>query len=382
VEDIHQTEVLIVGGGLSGLHTAYELHKRGIGFLLVEARDRLGGRILSYNEGSSQHKKSEYDADKAAIDLGPSWFWPGQSHILGLIKELGLTDSVFMQAADGDALYEDNRGNIQRGLTGMSMAGAYRMQGGIRKITNVLSQKVPSKSLLSNAVVTEIEYKQEKINSTVLIDDYAAVINSNVVVLALPPRIALSSIKFIPQFSQQRKDELNAVATWMAGHAKFVAIYKDNFWKDAGFSGDVISHRGPLQEIHDASSKNSELNALFGFVSVQAKSRKKREDELVKMAIAQLTRLFGDSAAQPAEAHLKDWAFDDQTSTDLDQEILKYHPTNDIVNATESLWGNQLIWSGSESANSSNGFLEGALVASLKTVFTFESRARVDHKAN
>jgi monoamine oxidase len=375
MKDARQTEVLIIGGGISGLHTAYECHKRGIDFLLVEARERLGGRILSHNAGYSQDKKSEYDAHKAAFDLGPSWFWPGQVNILKLINDLGLIDNVFMQAAEGDALYEDNHGNVQRGNTGISMAGAYRMQGGMRKITYALGQAVPSKSILTNAVVTELEYNQDKVNCTVSINDNSVVINSNYVVMALPPRVALSSISFEPQLTQKRRDELNAVATWMAGHAKFVALYSESFWQNAGFSGDVISHRGPLQEIHDATSKDGEMNALFGFVGVQAQYRKKRKEEISELAIAQLTRLFGVPASQPIEVHLKDWAFDVHTATELDQEIPRFHPNNDIVNSTESLWGEQLIWSGSESADSSNGFLEGALVASLKTISNIEARS-------
>ena len=43
------TDIVIIGGGISGLHTAYQLQKRGIDFILIEARDRLGGRILSNN---------------------------------------------------------------------------------------------------------------------------------------------------------------------------------------------------------------------------------------------------------------------------------------------------------------------------------------------
>ncbi len=365
--DSHQVEVLIVGGGLSGLHTAYELHKRDISFLLVEARDRLGGRILSYNVGHSKNK-SEYDLNQAAFDLGPSWFWPGQAHILGLINELGLADDVFIQAGEGDALYEDNQGNVQRGITGISMAGAYRMQGGIRKITTALSQSMPSKSIISNVAVTKIENKQEKITSTVLMDDSAEVISSKFVVLALPPRVALASIKFTPQFTSVRRDELNAVATWMAGHAKFVSVYNDCFWNQAGLSGDVISHSGPLQEIHDASSKHGELNALFGFVSIQPQYRNQRQVEVRNMAIAQLTRLFGEPASQPVEVHMKDWAYDVHTSTDYDLEVPKFHPANQIVNVTESTWRNKLIWSGSESADNSNGFLEGALEASQRSV--------------
>jgi len=361
-----QAEVLIVGGGLSGVHTAYELHKRGISFLLIEARDRLGGRILSCNVRSSQ-----YDPDQAAFDLGPSWFWSGQSGMQSLVNELGLAGEVFMQAGAGDALYEDNQGNIQRGIGGVSMAGAYRMKGGIQQLIANLSEKIPSEFIINNAAVTDIEYQQENTLSTILVDGVSKIITSKYVVLAMPPRVALASIKFTPQFSQNRLAELNAVATWMAGHAKFVAIYKNRFWNEAGFSGDVISHRGPLQEIHDASSENGELSALFGFVSVQAQYRKDREDELRTMVLAQLTRLFGEAAAQPIEIHMKDWAYDIYTSTDYDQEVLKFHPTNDIVNARENSWGQKLIWSGTESADyrqHSNGFLEGALEASSRTI--------------
>ena len=359
-----QAEVLIVGGGLSGLHTAYELQKRDISFLLVESRDRFGGRILSSNPGNS-----EYDARLPAFDLGPSWFWPGQSRMHGLINELGLAEDVFMQSSVGDALYEDNRGNIQRGIVGVSMEGAYRMKGGIRQIVANLCEKIPAELLISNAVITEIEYQQNKIVSTILVDGASKEMMSKYVVLALPPRVAVASIKFTPQFPQNRLDELNAIVTWMASHAKFVGIYKNRFWNDAGFSGDVISHRGPLQEIHDASSENGELSALFGFVSVKAQYRKGREDELRTMILAQLTRLFGKSASQPIEVHMKDWAFDAYTSTDYDQEVLKFHPSNDIVNVTENSWDQKLIWSGTESADyrqHSNGFLEGALEASSK----------------
>ena len=136
----------------------------------------------------------------------------------------------------------------------------------------------------------------------------------------------------------------------------------------------MISHRGPLQEIHDASSENAEVSALFGFFSVPAQYRKNREDELRTMAIAQLVRLFGEAAAELVEIRVKDWALDSHTSTSYDQEILKFHPANDIVNAVENTWQQKLIWSGSESTdyrNNNNGFLEGALEASQRDYFIF-----------
>ena len=38
-------EVVIVGGGLSGLCCALELYRNGVSFLLIEATDRVGGRV-------------------------------------------------------------------------------------------------------------------------------------------------------------------------------------------------------------------------------------------------------------------------------------------------------------------------------------------------
>ena len=40
--------VVIIGGGLAGLYAAYNLKKRNIPFLLLEAKANLGGRIASH----------------------------------------------------------------------------------------------------------------------------------------------------------------------------------------------------------------------------------------------------------------------------------------------------------------------------------------------
>ena len=47
------TDILIVGGGLSGLALADKLQQAGRDFVLVEARNRLGGRIDVLRDGGS-----------------------------------------------------------------------------------------------------------------------------------------------------------------------------------------------------------------------------------------------------------------------------------------------------------------------------------------
>ncbi|MDW3095766.1 MAG: FAD-dependent oxidoreductase [Gammaproteobacteria bacterium] len=357
------TDVLIIGAGLSGLHTAYEFQKRGVEYILLEARDRLGGRVLSWGA-----QESEYDPGLAAVDLGPSWFWPGQTRIKSLITELGLEKNIFFQQSEGDAVYEDNQGNIQRGVTGVSMAGAYRLKGGLSQLTYALSNQLKNENILLNSKVNTIKYTSDKIISTYINNDNSKKVSSNYVVIALPPRVAISNIEFKPEFSADRKQQLNQIATWMAGHAKLVCVYDEGFWRKRGFSGDVISHRGPLQEIHDASSDDGSLNALFGFVSIPAVNRRNRQDEIRKMAIAQIARIFGEQAMNPKFVYLQDWAMETYTSTYLDQEIQRFHPANNIGDASEKSWDDRLIWSGSEVADykqNNNGFLEGALEASM-----------------
>ena len=92
-----RAQVAILGGGLAGLNAARLLRRAGVDFVLYEARDRLGGRILSGDEAGAPSEDG--------FDLGPSWFWPEtQPGIAALVAELGLP--VFAQASEGEMLFE------------------------------------------------------------------------------------------------------------------------------------------------------------------------------------------------------------------------------------------------------------------------------------
>ncbi|MFT6704932.1 MAG: monoamine oxidase, partial [Gammaproteobacteria bacterium] len=174
-----------------------------------------------------------------------------------------------------------------------------------------------------------------------------------------------NTIAFTPDLSQGRKNELNEMATWMAGHAKAVIVYQAPFWKEMNLSGDVFSQIGPLSEIHDASPQNGEVAALFGFFDTEPQQRIQTKAELDLSIVEQLTRIFGSVASQPLQILYKDWAKDDLVATQFDQKIATHHQMNRLSNIVEADWDQRLIWSGTEVAPSRfNGYIEGAIDAS------------------
>lgn len=98
-----ETEVAIVGAGLAGLSAARELAEKGTGAVVLEARDRVGGRTVNEPIG-----------DGKVVELGGQWVGPGQDLILELIDELGL--ETFPTYGTGRSLFE-RRGRV-RGYRG------------------------------------------------------------------------------------------------------------------------------------------------------------------------------------------------------------------------------------------------------------------------
>ncbi len=229
-------------------------------------------------------------------------------------------------------------------------------------------------------VTSKLTRSDECICTTVLMAGTMTEIHSDRVVFAMPPRLVEQTIEFDPPLTSARASALRANATWMAGHAKLLAVYEAAFWRAEGLSGDAISHRGPLGEIHDASPDGGGPYALFGFFGVPASYRAAHEEELRAAAIEQLARLFGSQARSPLAVTIKDWARDPRTATQLDQDLSNQHAFGTMTELAEPEWDGNIIWSGSETADGHNvqfgGYLEGAVAASVRTVGLLEKRGR------
>lgn len=333
-----KTDVLIVGGGLSGLALADELHRTGVDFQLVEARDRFGGRIHAAH------------VDGIAYDLGPAWFWQGQPRMAAATLRFGL--AVFEQYSCGETVSEDHNSNIRRGTGYASMAGSLRIVGGMAALVDAFAKSVPGKALHLKQTVTGIS--QTQLGLSIVTDKL--IISAKKVILALPPRIARTII-FDPALPAAQIHALGDVPTWMAGHAKILAIFDKPYWRDAGLSGDVQSRRGPLVEIHDASPQLAGPYALSGFIGFDARTRAAHRDVMHKMVSDQLNRLFG---AAPRKLILQDWAQEVQTAT-LADHTNEAKPAYGRPAALSNIWDRRIIIGSSEMGQTFGGYLEGSL---------------------
>lgn len=338
------TDVLIVGGGLSGLRLADLLVASHRDVLLIEARDRLGGRIRTAS------------AAGASFDLGPAWFWPGQPRMAALVQRFGL--QVFEQHSTGDARFEDGQGQIQQGKGIGSMQGSFRISGGLGRLIQHLADQVPSDRLRLNMPLSQLDRGPSGIIATTV---DGTRIHANVVVLALPARLA-AALTCTPALPVEALNTMRATPTWMAGQAKAVLVYNRPFWRDAGLSGDAISHVGPMFEVHDASPADAQCGALFGFIGVPADHRTDTA-ALKRAVVAQATRLFGPAAPAPLEVLLKDWAQARFTATPDDLAPVRTHPRYGLPRALQGLWDGHLLMGGTEVAAEFGGYLEGALEA-------------------
>jgi putrescine oxidase len=95
-----EADVVVVGAGIAGLSAAKTLVEAGREVVVVEARDRVGGRVLNIEIGGQ------------ANELGGQWIAPYQDRARAYLDELGI--ELFACFRGGSHVYLDSAGTAHR----------------------------------------------------------------------------------------------------------------------------------------------------------------------------------------------------------------------------------------------------------------------------
>lgn len=120
-------DVVVVGAGAAGLTAANELKKAGLSVAVLEARDRVGGRLWTDT------------IDGAMLEIGGQWISPDQTALIETVEALGL--DTFSRYRDGDSVYVGPDGVAHR-FTGEMFPVAADTEKAIAEITERLDAMV------------------------------------------------------------------------------------------------------------------------------------------------------------------------------------------------------------------------------------------------
>ena len=250
---------------------------------------------------------------------------------------------MYMNAGGGTLSHTETRGGAQQD----------RFVPGAQSISVALAQELGD-SLILGAPVRKLVQSGDGVDA--VCDNQT--ISGRLALVAVPPPLA-GRIDYEPRVSVGRDQLTQRFA--MGAAVKVLVTYERAFWREAGFSGEVLSSDGPLSVVYDNTSHDELQPALVGFVvgnqarqwSAQPLSDRRRR------VINALKRYFGDEAESIQEYHELDWGAEPWSRGcpvgGLPPGVL----TNSFAHLRKP--EGRIHWAGTEAATEWIGYMEGAL---------------------
>jgi putrescine oxidase len=120
-----ERDVAVIGAGVTGLTAADRLSAAGKSVIVLEARDRVGGRLWT-------------DViDGQLREIGGQWVSPDQTALIDMLRDLGL--ETYPRYRDGDSVYVTRDGEARR-FTGDIFPAGERTESEIARLVELLDK--------------------------------------------------------------------------------------------------------------------------------------------------------------------------------------------------------------------------------------------------
>mgnify|MGYP001817404245 CR=1 FL=1 len=344
-----KADILIIGGGLTGLTLQYLLRNEKQKVVVLEARERLGGRIHTKKTPSG-----------ATIEMGATWLGPKHTRLNTLLTELDL--DIFPQVLGRRAIYEwiSTSPHQLVELPG-NEEPSYRIRGGSSALIRKLGEFCNPERLFTGQVVETIRQSEDGIQITTDRETFTA----ERVVSTLPPYLLKTRIAITPELPSKLQEVMEHTHTWMGSSIKVGLAYGQAFWREPNSSGTVFSNVGPVSELYDHSDFGNSHFALKGFFNPSYFSLQR--EERLDMILKQLRKYYGNAVDSYTWYDEAVWADEPHTFVPYQTHLLPHQNNGHLLYQKPYLDGKFFV-AGSETANDYPGYMEGA-VRSAEAVF-------------
>ncbi|MEC7918465.1 MAG: FAD-dependent oxidoreductase [Candidatus Neomarinimicrobiota bacterium] len=224
-------KVIIVGAGMSGLVAGYELARAGHDVRILEARDRIGGRVLTirspfsnnhFAEGGAARIKPSHNltigyANHFNLDLDPFYATSGDYINMSNGNREIITNNTYLNTSYGSVLRKEYM----------------KIRGGSDLLPNAFSNS----STLNNKI-----YLGTPVTSIVQQNNSITVQTSNGnqfiadKVLCTVPLTVLNKIQFTPSLSSEKQTAMNGGYRY-APSTRIYMQFQNRFWENESLSG-------------------------------------------------------------------------------------------------------------------------------------------------
>jgi monoamine oxidase len=244
---------------------------------------------------------------------------------------------------------------------------SWRLAGGVQVLHERLAAVLPEDTIQFSHRLTALHRTEGGVRATATTTDGGESDLFETVVLAVPPRLAVYTVRFEPPPPSDTIAAMRAMPTWMSHTAKAAVTYNRPFWREDGLAGRVKSEVGPVHDWHDAVTPDGQA-ALVGFMYPPAPDSPTPSDpdERKESLVRQLVHCFGDEASAPTGIATCDWTQASATTPPVGSISDPDAPPTPAPALQEPLWNGRLHLAAAETATDHPGYLDGAVEAGCR----------------
>ena len=285
-----QGNVIIVGAGAAGLAAAKKLEEEGISYQILEATDKLGGRI----------QKDENFAD-FPIDLGAEWIHEDKSILNYLINQPGNepdVETILYQPMN----VQEVVGNTISQISNQDMVDYYANYITEYKFKNTtwydfiyenFTQNI-EQNIIYNSKVTTIDYSGDQV---VLTTDNGTEYQAEKVILTVSLGVLKSNvITFNPSLPAEKITAIQAVE-FLPGFKLFMR-FSNQFYPDVITCETSSGEKTYYDVAYDKGAQDHVLGLLSTGISAEDYYLLNNSDSIVSSVIQELDGYFNGLASQ------------------------------------------------------------------------------------